>query len=69
MKSIKTFVAVAALSLVSFGSFAQSVTACADTLDAAEAQIAALAHKAGASYKITEATYKNGVHMTAELHK
>ncbi|MCL7706351.1 DUF1471 domain-containing protein, partial [Enterobacter kobei] len=27
MKSIKTFVAVAALSLVSFGSFAQSVSA------------------------------------------
>ncbi len=69
MKSIKTFVAVAALSLVSFAGFAQSVTACADTLDAAEAQIAAQAHKAGASYRIVEATYKNGVHMTAELNK
>ena len=69
MKSIKTFVAVAVLSLISFGSFAQSVTACASTLDAAEAQIAAQAHKAGASYKITEANYNNGVHMTAELNK
>ncbi|GAA0470586.1 MULTISPECIES: YdgH/BhsA/McbA-like domain containing protein [Tatumella] len=69
MKSIKTLVAVAVLSLISFGSFAQSVTACASTLDAAEAQIAAQAHKAGASYKITEANYNNGVHMTAELNK
>ena len=69
MKSIKTLVAVAVLPLISFGSFAQSVTACASTLDAAEAQIAAQAHKAGASYKITEANYNNGVHMTAELNK
>ncbi len=69
MKSIKTFVAVSLLSLVSFGSFAQSITACAGTLDDAEAQIAAQAHKAGSSYKITEATTKNGVHMTAELLK
>ena len=69
MKSIKTLVAVAVLSLISFGSFAQSVTACASTLDAAEAQIAAQAHKAGAPYKITEANYNNGVHMTAELNK
>jgi len=53
MKSIKTFVAVAALSMMSFGAFAQSVTACALTLDEAEAQIAAQAQKAGASYVIT----------------
>jgi hypothetical protein len=43
MKSIKTFVAVAALSLISFGSFAQSVSATASTLDRAEAKIAAQA--------------------------
>ena len=49
MKSIKTFVAVAALSLVSFGSFAQSVSATASTLDRAEAKIAAQAQQAGAS--------------------
>ena len=69
MKSIKTFVAVAALSLVSFGSFAQTVTASATTLDSAEAQIAAQAKQAGASYKITEANVNNSVHMTAELTK
>lgn len=69
MNSIKTFVAITALTLVSFASFAQSITACAGTLDDAEAQIAAQAHKDGASYKITEATTKNGVHMTAELQK
>lgn len=43
MKSIKTFVAVAALSLFSSVSFAQSVSATASTLDRAEAKIAAQA--------------------------
>jgi len=69
MKNIKTLAAVAGLSLMSFGAFAQSVTASASTLDAAEAQIAAQAQKAGASYKITEANVNNNVHMTAELTK
>ncbi|CAH3387529.1 YdgH/BhsA/McbA-like domain containing protein [Enterobacter roggenkampii] len=69
MKSIKTFVAVAALSLVSFGSFAQSVSATASTLDRAEAKIAAQAAGQGASYKITSAKVDNRVYMTAELTK
>lgn len=70
MKFIKTLVVVSTLSLVSFASFAQSVTACASTLDGAEAQIASKASHAGAaSYKITEANVNNGVHMTAELIK
>lgn len=69
MKSIKTFAAVIALSAVSFGSFAQSVTATASTLDSAEAKIAAQADRAGASYRIIEANSNNGVHMTAELIK
>lgn len=69
MKSIKTFVAVAAFSMISFGAFAQSITASASTLDGAEAQIAAQAKQAGASYKITEANVNNSVHMTAELTK
>ena len=59
MKSIKTFVAVAALSLFSSVSFAQSVSATASTLDAEQ----------GASYKITSAQFNNRVHMTAELSK
>ncbi|WP_172731897.1 YdgH/BhsA/McbA-like domain containing protein [Pluralibacter gergoviae] len=69
MKNIKTFVAVAAFSLMSFGAFAQSVSATASTLDRAEEKIAAQAAQQGASYKITSATYKNRVHMTAELTK
>ena len=69
MKSIKTFVAVAALSLVSFGSFAQSVSATASTLDRAEAKIAAQAAEQGASDKITSAKVDNRVYMTAELTK
>ncbi|WP_297203109.1 YdgH/BhsA/McbA-like domain containing protein [uncultured Pluralibacter sp.] len=69
MKTIKTFVAVAALSVLSFGAFAQSVSATASTLDNAEAKIAAQAAKEGASYKITSAQFNNRVHMTAELTK
>jgi hypothetical protein len=68
MKSIKTFVAVAALSVMSFGAFAQSVTASSSTIDGAEAKIAAQAQQEGV-YKITEATVNNVVHMTAELSK
>ncbi|EMW2827718.1 DUF1471 domain-containing protein [Yersinia enterocolitica] len=69
MNSIKTFVAVSVLSLVSFGSFAQTVTATDTTLDGAEAQIAAQAQQQGAQYKIIEANTNNRVHMTAELAK
>lgn len=69
MKSIKTFVAVAALSMMSFGAFAQSVSATASTLDRAEAKIAAQAAEQGVSYKITSAQFNNRVHMTAELTK
>lgn len=69
MKTIKTFVAVSALTLISFGSFAQSVTATASTLDGAEAKIAAQAKQAGASYKITGARVDNGAYVSAELTK
>jgi hypothetical protein len=69
MKSIKTFAVVTVLSLISFGAFAQSVSATASTLDRAEAKIAAQAAEQGASYKITSAQFNNRVHMTAELSK
>ncbi|MBM7345532.1 YdgH/BhsA/McbA-like domain containing protein [Pantoea coffeiphila] len=69
MKSIKTFAAVIALSVVSFGSFAQTVTATGATIDSAEAKIAAQAQQAGTSYRIIEANSNNGVHMTAQLIK
>ncbi|MBT0723845.1 DUF1471 domain-containing protein [Rosenbergiella sp. S61] len=70
MKAVKKFVAVITFTLVSFASSAQSVTACASTIDDAEALVAAQAKEAGASYKITESHFNNGVHMTALLiHK
>lgn len=69
MKTIKTFAVVTALSLLSFGAFAQSISTTASTLDRAEAQIAAQAAAEGASYKITSAQFNNRVHMTAELSK
>ncbi|PHP92240.1 DUF1471 domain-containing protein [Pantoea agglomerans] len=69
MKAIKIFVAVTALSLISFGSFAQTITATASTLDAAEAKVAAQAKDAGASYKITGARVDNRAYVSAELIK
>lgn len=48
MKIINNFVAVAALTLISFSSFSQSITVTASTLDAAEAKIATQAKDAGA---------------------
>ncbi|MEY8712896.1 DUF1471 domain-containing protein [Mangrovibacter phragmitis] len=70
MKSIKSLVVVTALSLASFGAFAQTVSATASTLDGAEAKIAVQAKQAGASsYNITEAFSGNQVHMTAKLNK
>jgi hypothetical protein len=69
MKTIKTFAVVTALSVMSFGAFAQSISTTASTLDRAEAKIAAQAAEQGASYKITSAQFDNRVHMTAELTK
>ncbi|MFC0228348.1 YdgH/BhsA/McbA-like domain containing protein [Serratia aquatilis] len=70
MTSIKTIIAVSALSLISFGSFAQSISATGSTLDTAEARIAAKAKAVGAkSYTITSAHVGNRVYMTAELSK
>ncbi|MEZ3499861.1 DUF1471 domain-containing protein [Pantoea sp. KPR_PJ] len=69
MKTIKNFVLISALSLATFGSFAQTITASASTLDAAEAKIAAQAHQAGASYKIIGARFDNGAYVSAELTK
>ncbi|MEN4568405.1 DUF1471 domain-containing protein [Pantoea agglomerans] len=69
MNPIKIFVAVTALSLISFGSFAQTITATASTLDAAESKVAAQAKDAGASYKITGARVDNRAYVSAELIK
>ncbi|MFA1200646.1 YdgH/BhsA/McbA-like domain containing protein [Klebsiella pneumoniae] len=55
--------------MMSFGAFAQSISATASTLDRAEAKIAAQAAEQGVSYKITSAQFNNRVHMTAELTK
>jgi len=73
MKNVKTLAlaTVAALSMISFGSFAaESISAHGSTLDSAEAHIAAKAQAEGASgYKITSARAEDGVYMTAELYK
>lgn len=69
MKTIKNFVAVTTLASA-FSAFAgQTVSATGATLDDAEANIAAQAEQAGASYSITSAYNNNQVHMTAKLIK
>lgn len=69
MKSIKTFVAVAALSTVFFRFFRAERERNRLYPDRAEAKIAAQAAEQGASYKITSAKVDNRVYMTAELTK
>jgi len=69
MKNIKTLVAVAALSMMSMGAFAQSISVTSSTIDSAEAKIAAKAAEQGANYSITSAIVNNRVHMTANLSK
>ena len=71
MKTVKklSFAAVAALSLVSFGSLAQTVSATSLTMDGAQAKIAAQARSLNEQYRILEASTNNRVHMTAELYK
>lgn len=71
MKTVKklSLAAVAALSLVSFGSLAQTVSATSLTMDGAQAKIAAQARSQNEQYRILEASTNNRVHMTAELYK
>ena len=70
MKNIKLLAAAGMLSVVSFSGFAQSVSVTADTLNNAEAKIAALAQESGASsYRITSADQKNVARVTAVLDK
>jgi len=56
MKTVKSALIIAAMTAVSFGSFAQSISATGSTLDDAESQIAQKAKQTGAGYKITAAT-------------
>lgn len=70
MKNIKLLAAAGMLSVVSFSGFAQSVNVTADTLNNAEAKIAAIAQESGASsYRITSADQKNVARVTAVLDK
>ena len=70
MKNIKLLAAAGMLSVVSFSGFAQSVSVTADTLNNAEAKIAAIAQESGSSsYRITSADQKNVARVTAVLDK
>ncbi|WP_273804780.1 YdgH/BhsA/McbA-like domain containing protein [Providencia rettgeri] len=67
MNMFKTLMAASVLSMMAFGSSAATLTATSDTLDSAEAIIAAKAKAAGAdSYTITSARMGNVVTMSAE---
>lgn len=67
MNMIKTLMAASVLSMMAFGASAATLTATGDTLDSAEAVIAAKAKASGAdSYTITSARMGNTVTMSAE---
>lgn len=67
MKNINRIATVGFLSMISFSGIAQTVSATASTLDAAEEKIALKAQKEQKSYKIISASTGNRVHMTAVL--
>ncbi|MCV9877240.1 YdgH/BhsA/McbA-like domain containing protein [Brenneria izbisi] len=73
MKIIKNFVAIIALSTLSFGALAAQETVSvrgAATLDTFEAQVAAKAEAAGASsYRIVSVTGQDQLNGTAILYK
>lgn len=67
MNMVKTLMAASVLSMMAFGVSAETLTATGDTIDSAEAVIAAKAKAAGAdSYTITSARMGNIVTMSAE---
>lgn len=59
MKIMKSAAVIIALSAVSFGAFARTVSAAALTLDDAESQIAQQAKQAGEQYRIIESSSDN----------
>ncbi|EAU6891267.1 hypothetical protein H2C48_003290 [Escherichia coli] len=67
MNKIYYLTAATTLSLLSFSTMAQTVTAVDSTIEGAEEKISTLATKEGKSYEILGASFKNRVYMTAEL--
>ncbi len=67
MNKIYYLTAATILSLLSFSTMAQTVTAVDSTIKGAEEKISTLAAKEGKSYEILGASFKNRVYMTAEL--
>lgn len=67
MSKIYYLTAATILSLLSFSTLAQTVTAVDSTIEGAEEKISTLATKEGKSYEILGASFKNRVYMTAEL--
>ncbi|MDU5156056.1 hypothetical protein [uncultured Citrobacter sp.] len=67
MNKIHYLTAATTLSLLSFSTMAQTVTAVDSTIEGAEEKISTLATKEGKSYEILGASFKNRVYMTAEL--
>ena len=67
MNKIYYLTAATILTLLSFSTMAQTVTAVDSTIEGAEKKILTLATKEGKSYEILGASFKNRVYMTAEL--
>lgn len=67
MDNIHRLTAATILSLLSFSTMAQVITAVDSTIEGAEKKISTQASKEGKSYEILTASFKNRVYMTAEL--
>ncbi|MCW2257168.1 hypothetical protein M2263_003259 [Providencia alcalifaciens] len=69
MNNIKKLVAISLLSVVSFGSFAETISAWGTTVAEAEAKIAKAAEASNSEYKIQTTRMGNYAYVTAELTK
>ncbi|REE68888.1 DUF1471 domain-containing protein [Pantoea ananatis] len=69
INKVTSAAAAVAFSLMSFGCFAQTVSATSSTLDGAVSKIARQAKQQGDHFRVISADTNNYAHVTAELYK
>lgn len=69
MNSIKKLILVSILSVISFGSFAETISSWGKTVASAEEKIAKIAEESGSKYKVTTARMGDYAYVTATLTK
>lgn len=69
MNNFKKLILVSTLSIISFGSFAETISSWGTTVSSAEEKIAKIAEESGSKYKIITARMGNYAYVTATLKK